>query len=58
MRNELRKLESLATELGIDTAGYSAIQICDECEWYLEDLPGDSPTFYDNFEDWEKATRP
>jgi hypothetical protein len=44
--------------LGITTDGYSALQICDEVEWYLEDLPGDSPTFYDNFEDWEKATRP
>jgi hypothetical protein len=31
--------------MGITTDGYSAMQICDEVEWYINDLPGDSPTF-------------
>lgn len=48
--NELQKLQRLATDLGISTEGYSAMQICDEIEWYIEDQPGESPTWTENSE--------
>ena len=31
--------------MGITTEGYSAMQICDEIEWYIEDQQGESPTW-------------
>ena len=31
--------------MGITTEGISAMQLLDEIEWYIEDQPGDSPTY-------------
>ena len=45
LRNELAKLASLADQMGITTEGISAMQLLDEIEWYIEDQPGDSPTY-------------
>ena len=31
--------------MGITTEGVPAMQLLDEIEWYINDQPGDSPTY-------------